>query len=290
MSSRAMRRSLRSRSSTQRSLRPRIDHLESRSLLSTTPLMLVAHPTFEIGSLAGGSEPPSGAYTPAQIQLAYGFNNITFGGVAGNGSGETIAIVDAYDDPNIQSDLNTFDSEFGLPATTVTRVNETGGTSYPASDSTGGWEFEESLDVEWAHAMAPGASIMLVEASSDSNSDLLAGVQYAAAHANVVSMSWGGSEFAGETAYDTQYFDQAGVTFVASSGDDRCARRVAGGFTERSVRRRDGPDPRPGQCLVERGRLEWQRRRPQRLRVATVLPEWCGDADVVGASHPGRRL
>ena len=220
MSSRAMRRSLRSRSSTQRSLRPRIDHLESRSLLSTTPLMLVAHPTFEIGSLAGGSEPPSGAYTPAQIQLAYGFNNITFGGVAGDGSGETIAIVDAYDDPNIQSDLNTFDSEFGLPATTVTRVNETGGTSYPASDSTGGWELEESLDVEWAHAMAPGASIMLVEASSDSNSDLLAGVQYAAAHANVVSMSWGGSEFAGETAYDTQYFDQAGVTFVASSGDD----------------------------------------------------------------------
>ena len=220
MSSRAMRRSLRSRSSTQRSLRPRIDHLESRSLLSTTPLMLVAHPTFEIGSLAGGSEPPSGAYTPAQIQLAYGFNNITFGGVAGDGSGETIAIVDAYDDPNIQSDLNTFDSEFGLPATTVTRVNETGGTSYPASDSTGGWEFEESLDVEWAHAMAPGASIMLVEASSDSNSDLLAGVQYAAAHANVVSMSWGGIELAGETAYDTQYFDQAGVTFVASSGDD----------------------------------------------------------------------
>ncbi len=182
--------------------------------------MLVAHPTFEIGSLAGGSEPPSGAYTPAQIQLAYGFNNITFGGVAGDGSGETIAIVDAYDDPNIQSDLNTFDSEFGLPATTVTRVNETGGTSYPASDSTGGWELEESLDVEWAHAMAPGASIMLVEASSDSNSDLLAGVQYAAAHANVVSMSWGGSEFARETAYDTQYFDQAGVTFVASSGDD----------------------------------------------------------------------
>jgi hypothetical protein len=201
-------------------LRPRIDHLESRSLLSTTPLVLVAHPTFEIGSLAGGSEPPSGAYTPAQIQLAYGFNNITFGGVAGNGSGETIAIVDAYNDPNIQADLNTFDSEFGLPVTTVTRVNETGGTSYPASDPTGGWELEESLDVEWAHAMAPGASIMLVEASSDSNSDLLVGVQYAAHYANVVSMSWGGGEFLGETGFDSSYFDQAGVTFVASSGDD----------------------------------------------------------------------
>ena len=74
--------------------------------------------------------------------------------------------------------------------------------------------------MEWAHAMAPGASIMLVEASSDNDSDLLAAVNYAAAHANVVSMSWGGGEFSGETAYDSPYFDQAGVAFVASSGDD----------------------------------------------------------------------
>ena len=103
-----------------------------------------------------------------QISTAYSYSSISFGGIAGTGSGETIAIVDAYDDPNIQSDLNTFDSQFGLPATTVTRVNETGGTSYPASDPTGGWELEESLDVEWAHAMAPGAKILLVEASSTS--------------------------------------------------------------------------------------------------------------------------
>ena len=94
---------------------------------------------------------------------------LRFNGVAGTGSGETIAIVDAYDDPNIQADLNTFDTQFGLPATTVTRVNQTGGTSYPASDSSGGWELEESLDVEWAHAMAPGANIMLVEASSNND-------------------------------------------------------------------------------------------------------------------------
>jgi hypothetical protein len=185
-------------------------------LLATTPF--VTHPTFEIGPLAG-SGGPAGGYTPAQIQEAYEFNNITFGGVVGNGSGETIAIVDAYDDPNIQADLNTFDTQFGLPATTVTRVNEFGGTSYPASDSTGGWELEESLDVEWAHAMAPGANIMLVEASSCDDNDLLAAVQYAANHANVVSMSWGGPEFSGETGYDSSSFDQAGVTFVASSGD-----------------------------------------------------------------------
>jgi len=192
-----------------------MDHLESRALLSTT----VAHPTFVVGPFSGGNG-PGGGYTPAQMQAAYGFSSIAFNGTAGTGSGETIAIVDAYDDPRIQADLNAFDSYFGLPATTVSRVNETGGTtSYPASDPTGGWELEESLDVEWAHAMAPGASIMLVEASSASGTDLLAAVKYGAAHANVVSMSWGGSEFSGETAYDSAYFQQAGVAFVASSGD-----------------------------------------------------------------------
>ena len=164
--------------------------------------------------------PATAPYTPAELQTAYGFDSITFNGVAGTGSGETIAIVDSYDDPNIQADLNTFDAAFGLPNTTVIRVNQTGGTnSYPASDSTGGWELEESLDVEWAHAMAPGATIMLVEASSDNNSDLFAAVSYASSHANVVSMSWGASEFSGEAGNDSTYFDHAGVAFVASSGD-----------------------------------------------------------------------
>ena len=191
-----------------------MDPLESRTLLSMT----MSYPTFVVGPMGSGG-PPTGAYTPAQIETAYGITGISFNGAAGTGSKETIAIVDAYDDPNIQSDLNTFDTQFGLPATTVTRVNETGGTSYPASDSTGGWELEESLDVEWAHAIAPGASIMLVEASSTSDTDLLAAVQYAASHANVVSMSWGGSEFSGETSDDSTYFDHAGVAFVASAGD-----------------------------------------------------------------------
>jgi Domain of unknown function (DUF4082) len=179
---------------------------------------MVTHPTFVVGRFAGGSG-PGGGFTPAQMQTAYGFGSISFNGTAGTGSGETIAIVDAYDNPNIQSDLNTFDSYFGLPATTVTRVNQTGGTSYPPTDPTGGWELEEALDVEWAHAMAPGASIMLVEASSANGTDLLAAVNYAAAHANVVSMSWGGNEFSGENGYDSAYFDQPGVAFVASSGD-----------------------------------------------------------------------
>ena len=156
---------------------------------------------------------------PAQLQTAYGFSSISFNGTPGTGAGQTIAIVDAYDDPNIQTDLSTFDSQFGLPDPTFTKVDQFGGTNYPPSDSSGGWELEESLDVEWAHAMAPGASILLVEANSASSTDLLTAVQYAAANANVVSMSWDGGESSDESMYDTQYFDQSGVAFVASSGD-----------------------------------------------------------------------
>ncbi|MHB1558350.1 MAG: DUF4082 domain-containing protein [Isosphaeraceae bacterium] len=211
MSSKPTRRTVRTRSARPRSLVFLVESLEGRSLLSTLP---AASPMFvvdSIGPYGGGS--PGGGYTPAQIQQAYGISSSL-----GNGAGETIAIVDAYDDPNIQSDLNTFDAQFGLPAVTVNKVNQTGGTSLPAADSSGGWELEESLDVEWAHAIAPGANIMLVEANSSSLSDLLQGVSYAASHANVVSMSWGGSEFSGQTSYDST-FSHSGTAFVASSGD-----------------------------------------------------------------------
>ena len=188
-----------------------VERLESRELLSTAP---VAEPDVRrrapgeglvpgVGVLHARADPAGVSIQPGRLERS---------------SGETIAIVDAYDDPDIQSDLNTFDTQFGLPAITIKQVNETGGTSLPAADSTGGWELEESLDVEWAHAMAPGANILLVEASSSSTTDLLAGVSYAAAHANVVSMSWGTSEFSGESSYDGD-FSHAGVAFVASSGD-----------------------------------------------------------------------
>jgi hypothetical protein len=208
-----MRGSRRHRMTTARFSRPIMEELELRALLSAT----AAHPTFVLGPLGGTG--PAGGFTPAQMQAGYGFSSISFNGTAGTGSGETIAIVDAYNDPDAQSNLNTFDTEFNLASTTVKVVNETGGTNLPGTDPTGGWELEESLDVQWAHAMAPGASILLVEASSANDSDLLTAVAYAAAHANVVSMSWGGSEFSGETSYDSD-FDQPGVAFVASSGDE----------------------------------------------------------------------
>jgi subtilase family serine protease len=190
-----------------------MEALESRALLSKT---IIEHPNFVMGPLAGAG--PGGGFTPQQLQTGYGFSSINFYGTKGTGKGETIAIVDAYDDPNIQSDLNTFDTKFGVAATTVMRVNDTGGTTYPASDPSGNWEVEESLDVEWAHAMAPGASIMLVEANSQSLTDLLNAVGYAASHAQVVSMSWGFNESSGETSFNSD-FNHSGVAFVAASGD-----------------------------------------------------------------------
>ena len=143
---------------------------------------------------------PNGSYfSPQQLTAAYSDNNIYFGTAAGNGAGQTIAIVDAYNDPNIAGDLTQFDAQFGLPAPpSFTVVNQTGSTTnLPTTDPTGtgsrlgNWELEESLDVEWAHAMAPGANIVLVEANSNSLSDLFTAVAEAATLGSVVSMSWG---------------------------------------------------------------------------------------------------
>lgn len=131
-----------------------------------------------------------------------------------------VAIVDAYDAPNAASDLATFSTQFGLPAANFQTVYASG--ARPAYNS--GWEFEESLDVQWAHAMAPSAKIVLVEAASSSFFDLMVAEDVAskmveAAGGGEVSNSWGGSEFSGETAYDS-HFVKPSVVFVASVGDN----------------------------------------------------------------------
>src|SRR5206468_8784210 len=125
------------------------------------------------------------------------------------------------DDPTAESDLNGFSSQYGLPACTTAsgcfrKVNQTGGASYPQKNA--GWALEISLDVQWAHAIAPGAKILLVEADSNSFANLLAAEDYAKANAQYVSNSWGGSEFSGESSYDS-HFVQNGVSFFVSSGD-----------------------------------------------------------------------
>jgi fibronectin-binding autotransporter adhesin len=198
--------------------------LESRVMPS------VATPTFERFLPADGVQPffgsatPSGT-TPQEMRTAYGVNLAMFGSVVGDGTGQTIAIVDAYDQPNIASDLAAFDSYYHLPApASFTQVNQGGGTSLPGADSPGGWGVETSLDVEWSHVIAPKASILLVEANSNLYSDLLAAVDTARNWGGVcvVSMSWGSGEFSGDSGYDSHFTTPAfhnGVTFVASSGD-----------------------------------------------------------------------
>jgi subtilase family serine protease len=154
--------------------------------------------------------------SPATIKSVYAFSTS-----ATAGAGKTIAIVDAYDDPTAESDLNVFSSQYNLPACTTAngcfkKVNQAGGASYPRKDA--GWALEISLDVQWAHAIAPGAKILLVEASSNSFTNLLAAEDYAKTHAQYVSNSWGAGEFSGEAAYD-RHFAQSGVSFFVSAGD-----------------------------------------------------------------------
>ena len=161
------------------------------------------------------STAPTGL-SPAMIKSAYGFPS---GMTAG--FGKVIAIVDAYDDPNAEADLNVFSDKYGLPPCTTangcfTKVDQDGEAKYPKANS--GWALEISLDVQWAHAIAPGAKILLVEAKSASFKNLMAAEDYAKAHANYVSNSWGAPEFSGESAYDS-HFVQPGVSFFVSSGD-----------------------------------------------------------------------
>jgi outer membrane protein assembly factor BamB len=162
------------------------------------------------------TQAPTGL-SPAQIKSAYAFPTSSTAG-----SGNTIAIVDAFDDPTAERDLGVFSTQFGLPACTTAngcfaKVDQSGGQSYPVVDA--GWALEISLDVQWAHAIAPGAKILLVEAASNSFADLLTAESYAKAHAQYVSNSWGGGEFSVEGLYDS-YFSQSGVSFFVSAGDN----------------------------------------------------------------------
>ncbi len=177
------------------------------------PVEHYAQPMFHVRPNASAS--PTGL-APAAIKSAYSFTTSSTAG-----AGMTIGVVDAYNDPTAEADLGVFSSQYGLPACTTAngcfrKVNQTGGTHYPRTNS--GWALEISLDIQWAHAIAPGAKILLVEASSASFTNLLTAEDYAAAHATYVSNSWGGSEFSGETAYDG-HFVHSGVSFFVAAGD-----------------------------------------------------------------------
>jgi len=204
--------------------------LETRQLLSAAVPTMHSDAIFLPSTTAVNTQVQG--YSPAQISQAYQFNQIKLAsGATADGSGQTIAIVDAYNDPKVASDLSVFDQQFGLTAPPSLKVvNGNGSATLPTTDA--GWAGEISLDVQWAHAMAPGANILLVEANTDSLTDLMDAVNYArnAAGVSVVSMSWGGSEFFGwngtefngQTQYDSYFTTPAGhqgVTFIAAAGD-----------------------------------------------------------------------
>ena len=160
---------------------------------------------------------------PSQVAGVYGLSGLS--AASTDGSGQIIAIVDAYGDANALSDLNKWNAQYGYPAlSTCTSLTQSGACfeqvypqGKPAANS--GWALEESLDIEWAHAEAPGAKIVLVEAASSSDANLFGAVRYANnLGANEVSMSWGGSEFSGETTYDSA-MSHAGTFYTVSAGD-----------------------------------------------------------------------
>ncbi len=162
---------------------------------------------------------PSG-YSPSDLQ---GWYNLTAAASA-NGANQTIAIVDAQDDPNAEADLGVYRSNFGLPACTTAngcfmKVNQNGlATNYPTPDA--GWAGEISLDLDMASAICPNCEIVLVEANSQGNTDFFTAEDTAATTcgATVISNSWDGNEYNTE-ATDEVHFNHPGVMITFASGD-----------------------------------------------------------------------
>jgi subtilase family serine protease len=163
--------------------------------------------------LGGAAAAPAGM-TPSEIKQIYGLPQ--------SGGRGTIVIVGAYDDATIEADLAAFSAQFGLPACTRKSGCFTAHAMSGKIKSDSGWSMETSLDVEWAHAIAPGAKILLVEATTPSGANLLKAVDYAAAQkgAAAISMSWGGAEFPEEVSLDSHFVSKSGAPFFASSGDN----------------------------------------------------------------------
>ncbi|CAM5532784.1 putative Ig domain-containing protein [Streptomyces griseorubiginosus] len=159
---------------------------------------------------------PSGL-SPANLHSAYNLPST-------GGSGLTVAVVDAYNDPNAEADLGTYRSQYGLSACTKAngcfkQVSQTGSTtSLPTNDT--GWAGEEALDIDMVSAVCPNCNITLVEANSANDTDLgIAENEAVSLGAKVVSNSWGGSEASSQTSEDTSYFKHPGVAITVSAGD-----------------------------------------------------------------------
>jgi len=161
---------------------------------------------------------PAG-FGPSQIRQAYG--------IPSSGGAGTIVIVDSFDDPYALADFNAFSAQYGLPQEPSTNVTASSNAVFQVVYASGkkprynsGWSQEEALDIEWAHAMAPNAKIILVEAASNSSANLYGADDFAAtlSGARQCSNSWGGGESSGEAGSDS-HFNHAGVTYFFSTGD-----------------------------------------------------------------------
>lgn len=176
------------------------------------PLLLATQPNGINATPLVTSTTPSG-YTPATVKKYLGLTN--------TGAGQTIAIVTAYNDPTAAADLATFDAMYGLPAPpSFKKVSQTGSTTtLPVTDAS--WALETSLDVQWAHAIAPGAAILLVEAKDSSLANLNTAIAYAAKQTgvSVISNSWGAAgEISGQTTMNS-YCKLTKAVCVFASGD-----------------------------------------------------------------------
>ena len=185
-------------------------HASCLSFVATNPAGLpIAGPAADA--------PPATAYGPAQYHAAYSLPTTTAAGKPV----QTIAIVDAFDHPFMESDLAAYSAQFGLPACTTAngcfrKVNQLGlSAPMPAPDPTGGWELETALDVETVHAICQSCKIVLVEANTNLFADLAAAVATAGTlGVNAISNSYGGGDASPDPAYD-----QPGIAVVASAGD-----------------------------------------------------------------------
>ncbi|HXY50333.1 MAG TPA: S53 family peptidase [Terriglobales bacterium] len=146
----------------------------------------------DITNTAFGTLPPCG-YQPSEVQTAYGLDKLYAAGL--DGTGQTVVIVDAYGSPTIQADAEAFSQLYGLPDLTSSNFTVYYPGGLPATQDTG-WATETTLDVEWSHAVAPNASIALVIAPTNNDSDLQAALLFAIRHhlGNVISNSYGEAE------------------------------------------------------------------------------------------------
>ena len=189
-------------------------------------------------------------YSPQQIQKAYGVDKLLNHGLSG--SGRTIVIIDAFQNPTMATDLAAFDTTFGLPAPVLNIIAPDGLTPFdPTNGDMVGWAGEIALDVQWSHAIAPGAKIDLVLSKSDEDSDILSATKYAVDHnlGDVISQSFGENENCVDPTIikgEHTVFANAvakGITVFASSGDEGAAQPTCDGNSWTQVASSPAYDP-----------------------------------------------